>query len=118
LPRGFAARNDEGLDMKRILLAGLVISLASCSTGKLGEARVRTALMDAGLDRANAACMAERMSDRLSLGQLKRLQALQTEKRSLADYVAAVRRLADAELWKVTSTAAAACMTGWAKEKR
>ena len=104
--------------MHKLLILAPVALLTACSTGKLGEARLRTALTDAGLDRPNASCMAERMSDRLSLGQLKRLEALKTEKRSLTDYVVAVRRLADAELWKVTSTAAAACMTGWAREKR
>ncbi|PLK25584.1 hypothetical protein [Novosphingobium sp. TH158] len=104
--------------MKRILIPVLVLSLAACSTGKLGEGRVRSALMDAGLDQANASCMAERMSDRLSLGQLKRLEALKTEKRSLYDYVAAVKRLSDSELLQVTSSAAALCMTGFAKEKR
>jgi len=74
-------------------------------------------MVDAGLSDSNAACMAERMTDRLSLGQLKRLQALQGAKRGLADYVAAVRRLGDAELLGVTSSSAALCATGLAPEK-
>jgi hypothetical protein len=104
--------------MKRLLFCAAILTLSACSTGKLAEGRVRSALVDAGLDKANASCMAERMTDRLTLGQLRRLEALRTEKRSLSDYVMAVQRLADRELWKVTSSAAAMCMTGFAREKR
>ncbi len=102
---------------KFALVLGLS-ALAACSTGKLAEGRVRSALVDAGLSKANASCMAERMTDRLSLGQLKRLETLRTEKHSLSDYVVAVRRLSDPELLKVTTSAAVLCATGVAQEKR
>ncbi len=104
--------------MRRAFILVAVALLSACSTGKLAEGRVRTALTDAGLDKPNAACMAERMTDRLSLGQLKRLQSLQGTKNSLTDYVAMVQRLADWQLWKVTSSAAVMCASGFAPEKR
>jgi hypothetical protein len=99
------------------LALGLMLVSAGC-VSKLAEGRVRSALMNAGLSQNNAACMAERMTDRLSIGQLKRLEVLQTPKRSLSDYVFAVRRLNDSELLSVTVSAAALCATGFAPEKR
>lgn len=95
-----------------------VLAVSACAPTKLAQGRVKSALIDAGLSDANAGCMADRMTDRLSIGQLKRLQALQGPKRGLADYVATVRRLGDAELIGVTTSAAALCATGFAREKR
>jgi hypothetical protein len=100
------------------ILAATALALASCAPAKLAQGRVKSALVDAGLSEANAACMADRMTDRLSIGQLQRLQALQGPKRGLADYVAAVRRIGDTELLGVTASAAALCATGFAPEKR
>lgn len=100
-----------------LVLAALILSSSGC-VSKLAESRVRTALVNAGIDRANAACMAERMTDRLSIGQLRRLEALQAPKRSLADYVWTVRRLDDPQLVQVTTSAAALCALGLAPEKR
>lgn len=98
-------------------LAALALSSSAC-VSKLAEGRVRTALVNAGIDHANAACMAERMTDRLSIGQLRRLEALQAPKRSLADYVWTVKRLDDPQLIQVTVSAATLCATGLAPEKR
>jgi hypothetical protein len=86
--------------------------------GRIARPRVRAALENAGLSKANSECMAERMVDRLSIGQLRKLEKLQGPKRSLFDYVAAVRRVGDAEALKVTAAAAALCATGFAPEKR
>lgn len=104
----------------RIAPAALALAIAAgaCAPAKLAEGRVRSALVDAGLSDANAACMAERMTDRLSIGQLKRLEALQGPMRGMADYIAAVRRLGDAQLLGVTTSAAALCASGLAPEKR
>lgn len=93
----------------------LVLPLAACAPLKLAYGRVKSALTDAGLSDANAACMANRMTDRLTIGQLRKLQNLSGEKRSLADYVAAVRRVGDAEALSVTVSAAAMCTTGLAR---
>ena len=74
-------------------------------------------MIDAGLSEPNAACMATRMTDRLSLVQLNKLKQLRGDKQSLADYVVAVRRVGDAEALSVTASSAALCATGLAKEK-
>ncbi|SMC31560.1 hypothetical protein [Novosphingobium sp. B1] len=101
-----------------VTVVAIALMVASCAPSKLAYGKVRSALVDAGLSDSNAACMAERMTDRLSIGQLKRLQALQGVKRGLADYVATVKRLGDAELLGVTTSAAALCASGLAPEKR
>ena len=56
-------------------VAALSILTGGC-VSKLAEGRVRSALVDAGLSRPTAACMAERMTDRLSISQLRRLESL------------------------------------------
>lgn len=96
----------------------LLASLAACSPSKLAYGQVKSAMIGAGLSEANSACMAERLTDRLSLGQLQRLKQLKGEKRNLADYVIAVRRVGDAEAIKVTASSAALCASELASEKR
>jgi hypothetical protein len=60
--------------MKRIALVGIaLLTLSACATP---ETRVRTALMNAGLSKPIAACMADRMVDRLSLIKLNKLNGL------------------------------------------
>ncbi|MBU6394012.1 MAG: hypothetical protein KGQ75_05510 [Sphingomonadales bacterium] len=99
-------------------LAALAILVTACTPAKLAEGRVRSALLDAGLSEPNAACMAERMTDRLTLGQLRKLQALQSPKRSIADYVMTVRRVGDRELIEVTVGSALLCASGLAPERK
>jgi len=72
---------------------------------------VRTGLVNAGLSAPMAACMAERMVDRLSLIQLRRIGDLPyaRDERSLAGFLHRVRALRDVEIWTVSSAAAAAC---------
>ncbi len=99
--------------MRRAILISLAVAFATTGcVSKLAYGRVKTALTDAGLSDANAACMADRMTDKLTIMQLRKLQALQGEKRSLSDYVSAVRRVGDPEVLAVTATAAAVCTTG------
>ena len=92
-----------------------ILAVAACSPSKLAYGQVKSAMVDAGLSEANSACMAERMTDRLSLGQLQKLKQLKGEKRSLGDYVSAVRRVGDAEALAVTASSAALCGTGLAR---
>ena len=95
-------------------LAALLFSafaLSGC-VEKIAEHKVRAALVDAGLSRDTSDCMARRMVDQLTISQLRKLQALQGEKRSVLDYVAAVRRVGDAQVFKVTAAAGAVCATG------
>ena len=102
--------------MRAAVIALAALALTGC-VAKLAEGRVKHALVEAGLSQPNADCMAERMTDRLTLGQLRKLEELRGAKRSVWDYVAAVRRVGDAEVLGVTTSAAALCATGLANEK-
>jgi hypothetical protein len=104
--------------MKRSICLIAIVTAAACSPSKLAYGRVKSALIDAGLSEANSACMAERMTDRLTIGQLQKLQKLKGERRTLSDYVLAVRRVGDAEALSVTASSAALCASGLASEKR
>jgi hypothetical protein len=96
----------------RLLLPLATIALLSGCVEKVAKHRVRAALVQAGLSEGNAECMAQRMVDHLTISQLRKLEALQGEKRSIADYVAAVQRVNDAEVLAVTASSAALCATG------
>ena len=88
-----------------------ILSLVSMIT----EPRMRAALIDAGLSESNARCMAARMSDRLSIGQLLRLQKLSTKgraARTLPQFVSVVREQGDAKTIAVTTSSAALCAMG------
>ena len=99
--------------MRRAAVFAILVAVtASGCVSKLAYGRVKSALSEAGLSDANAACMADRMTDKLTILQLRKLQALRGEKRGLADYVAAVRKVNDPEVLAVTATAAAVCTTG------
>lgn len=101
--------------MKRLVpLMAAAFVLTGC-VEKIAEHKVRAALVDAGLSLPVSDCMARRMVDQLTISQLRKLQALQGEKRSVMDYVAAVRRVGDAEVFKVTAAAGAVCATGFAR---
>lgn len=91
----------------------LVLGGAGC-VEKIAEHRVRAALVDAGLSEANAGCMARRMVDRLTISQLRKLEAFKGEKRTMAEYLSAVRQAGDREVIMVTAGSAALCTTGLA----
>ena len=100
--------------MKKLALIPMLaaLTLAGCATP---ETRLRNGLHDAGLSAPMSACMAERMVDRLSLVQLRRLSALGSlkDKRiadlSLDQFLHKVRALKDAEILAVTTSSAAVC---------
>ncbi|MEO5587374.1 MAG: hypothetical protein ABIQ81_06740 [Novosphingobium sp.] len=96
------------------MLLALPLAMAGC-VEKIAEQKVRSALVDAGLSPEISDCMARRMVDQLSIAQLRKLQALQGEQRSVVDYVAAVRRVGDPQVFQVTAAAAAICATGFAR---
>ena len=100
----------------RFAIAALVAAaLAGGCVETIAENRVRGALVDAGLSERDADCMAGRMVDRLTISQLRKLEALQGEKRSIGDYVRAVREIGDAEVIGVTASSAALCASGLAR---
>lgn len=102
----------------RPALASLAIlaalALAGCASVS-PEARVRTKLIDAGIRPPVAGCMAERMVDRLSLAQLKRLQSLgglsgdRMRAMSVDELVHRLRALQDAEIVAVVLRAGIGC---------
>lgn len=92
----------------------LLLLAAACATVS-PEARVRKALVEAGLSPPVAGCMAERMADKLSITQLRRLQALSRlpEKdigaMPVDQLMHQIRALRDREIILVTSRAALGC---------
>ncbi|MGE4323312.1 MAG: hypothetical protein AB7E60_09820 [Sphingobium sp.] len=95
-----------------VALAALVLS--GCATVS-PETRLRTDLVEAGLSPRMAACIAQRMVDRLSLEQLRRLQSLMSLRgadmgaMSVDLFLRKVRALDDPGIFVVTSKAAVAC---------
>lgn len=99
--------------MKRIALVGLtVLALSACATP---ETRIRTALMDAGLSQPIAACMADRMVDRLSLIQLNKLNGLKKlrgqdmRKVTVEEFLRRTRSLQDPEILGVATSSGLIC---------
>jgi hypothetical protein len=97
----------------RLVLAALpLVALAACATP---ETRVRTALLDAGLSRPVASCMAQRMVDRLSLGQLQKLGRLsglkeqQIGQLTIREFSRRVAAIGDPEILGVVTTAGLGC---------
>jgi hypothetical protein len=105
--------------MRRAFILVAVLAAGFAAAGgcveKIAENRVRSALVGAGLSDANADCMAHRMVGRLTVSQLRKLEALQGEKRSIADYVVAVERVGDTEVIGVTASSAALCAAGFGR---
>jgi hypothetical protein len=98
----------------KCLLAPLVltVALAACATP---ETRVRTALIDAGLSKPVASCMADRMVDRLSLIQLNRLSGLKKlrgadmRRISVEEFLKRTRSLQDPEILGVVTSSGLIC---------
>ena len=88
------------------------MTLAACATP---ETRVRTALMDAGLSKPIASCMADRMVDRLSLIQLNKLSGLKklrdkdVRTLSVDEFLKRTRSLQDPEILGVVSSSGLIC---------
>ncbi len=99
--------------MKRAILPfAALLALAGCATP---ETRLRTGLIDAGLSQNQSACMADRMVDKLSLLQLRRIASLKNFGRervrtmSLDRFFHNIRSLKDPEILAVTTRAALGC---------
>lgn len=94
-----------------LALAAVALLAAGCA---VPEARLRTGLVNAGLPRPLAACMAERMAERLSLMQLRRIGDLPraTSSVSVQQFLHRVRSLGDAQILGVSSSSAALCAVG------
>lgn len=104
-------------DISRLaaVAAGTML-LAACASP---EARLRTGLIDAGMSAPMATCMADRMVDRLSVNQLRRVgqigKVLKQEdlrQMSLESFLQRTRLLNDPEILGVASSSAALCAVG------
>ena len=102
--------------MRWMVRVGAVVgatALTGCSS--LAEPSLESALIDAGARPAVAACMAGRMTDRLSLSQLQKLQRLRsrpgekTTGLSALEVIERVNRIGDDQVVAVAVAAGAAC---------
>lgn len=97
-----------------VLALASALALSSCTTVS-PEARVRSRLISAGLKPGVAECMAERMVDKLSLAQLKRLQSLAglqshpVDQMSVDELVHRLRALDDPQIVSVVLRAGIGC---------
>lgn len=111
--------------MKKLLIGLLLIvvlgagALFSGLANPLVEMRVKSALVESGIGEKRAACMAERMVDRLSLGQLWKLRqgmaAQEGEPESgygLGELIKRLDRVDDGEAVAVLTTSAGLCAIG------
>ncbi len=94
------------------LSGAILLTLAACATP---QQRVTSGLMDAGLSRPMAACMASRMVDRLSLLQLRRIGRIGDLRRanprelSVDQFLHRARALGDPEILAVVTASAGIC---------
>lgn len=99
----------------RTKLAVLLIAASTLSACATPEARLRNGLQSAGLSRDTSTCMADRMIDKLSLTQLKRLSDLSkiSDKRigqmRVGEFWRQVRALRDTEILAITTRAGLSC---------
>jgi len=90
----------------------MAATLSACATP---QTRLRNGLQSAGLSANTSACMADRMIDKLSLVQLKRLSDLSkiSDKRigemRVGDFWRQVRALRDPEILAITTRAGLSC---------
>ena len=111
--------------MKRI---AIIVSLLLLGAGaawfltggpeRAARQRIESELVARGLPQPMAECMATRMSERLSIAQLRKLQALRPEEGeadvplTVAGLLERVRRVGDNEAVEVTASSAAICAFG------
>lgn len=85
---------------------------------RVARQRIESELLARGLPQPMAECMATRMSEQLSIAQLRKLEALKPEEGeadvplTVAGVLERVRRVGDPEAVEVTATSAAICAFG------
>jgi hypothetical protein len=103
--------------MKRSMCVALMLCLLVGACAQPFEGRVATRLTEAGLPRGMADCMAERWVDRLSVFQLRKIQALTDDlkrersqgRMTVVKLVERVRAVDDPEIFEVVSKSASVC---------
>ena len=100
--------------MKKLAPLAALLALSACATPS-PEARVRSKLLEAGLSRPMANCMAERLVDRLSIQELRRLSSLakignrDIREMTIEEFLHRIRALQDPHILKVVTTAGLGC---------
>ncbi len=95
------------------IAACVLVTLQGCAN--LAKPSVQSALIEAGVRPSVAACMADRMTDRLSVSQLQKLRRVKGPPGEKASDLSAmellqrVNRIGDPEVVSVTVSAGAAC---------
>lgn len=98
---------------RTVLLLALALAASGC-VQEIKAGRVKSALMDGGLGEPLAQCMANRMASKLTIHQLKQLQRLnRAPRRTIAEFVAALRANGDLDAIEVTASSAALCKAGF-----
>lgn len=101
--------------MTRRLVLAAAAALAASACAPVYESRIRSSLVDAGLSRSVAGCMAERMVDRLSTAQLNDLaRATRGSSRKIRDmtlsqFLRHYRAALDPEIYEVLTRAGLGC---------
>jgi hypothetical protein len=111
--------------MKKLLIGLLLIvvvgagALFSGLANPLVEMQVKSALVESGIGEKRATCMAERMVERLSIGQLWKLrqgmapqEGEPEEGYGLGELIKRLRRVDDGEAVAVLTTSAGLCAIG------
>jgi hypothetical protein len=90
----------------------LTLTLSACASP---QSRIESGLREAGLSAKQSACMADRMADKLSVGQLLKLRSLSSMKdknvreMSIEEFLRNVRALRDPEILSITTRAGLGC---------
>lgn len=100
--------------MRRSAFAALslLMGLGACASP---QTRIERGLIEAGLSRKQSACMADRMADKLSVGQLLKLRSLanmndkNVREMSIEQFLRNVRALRDPEILAITTRAGIGC---------
>ncbi|MGE3692161.1 MAG: hypothetical protein AB7F98_12365 [Novosphingobium sp.] len=99
--------------MRRLAIVLMLLAASGC-VQQIKASRVKSALIDGGLSEQLSGCMADRMASKLTIKQLRSLQKLnRAPRRSISEFVAALRQYGDADAVEVTVSSAALCKTGF-----
>ena len=107
------ARYDAAMRLPfNLIVLSTPLLLTGCATPR---AQLASGLRDAGLSQRLSDCMAGRMTDRLSLLQLRRIAGLPKAKssESVEQFLYRIRALKDPQIVGVTTSSAALCASGF-----
>jgi len=96
-----------------VAMLAATLALGGC-VQDIKQDRTRVALVNAGIDGPTADCMSHRMAEKLTIAQLRHLQALGGPKQSWSDYIDSVRRVHDNDALEVLLSSFGLCKAGLA----